>query len=308
MKPLVHMLAGAAVALALAAGPVAAQGRERPAGAAGGGAAGGGSGVRTGGQGAGGMGGSGGGSVAMPRDSSGGGSGSTYSPPPSTGSSSGSSSGGAVWRPRSGGNSGGNGGSTYIRELYGSPGDRAVPRGARPNPGRPASGEAVLRPNNLPGGRPGSGGEFNNYYLYNPYFLYGYGAFGLGYLYYDPFWWGYGPFGYGDGGYGDGGYGYGGYGYGGYGYGGYGYYGEGRMGRGSLKLKVEPKDAEVYVDGYYMGTVDDFDGTFQRMELEIGAHRVEIRAPGFMSISFDVRIESSDTVTYRGELQPVPKR
>ena len=76
----------------------------------------------------------------------------------------------------------------------------------------------------------------------------------------------------------------------------------------SVRLEVKPKEAEVYVDGYYMGTVDDFDGTFQRMELEIGAHRVEIRAPGFMSISFDVRIESSDTVTYRGELQPVPKR
>ena len=305
MKPLVYVLAGAAVALALAAGPVAAQGRERPAGAGGGATAGGGNAVRTGGEGAGGMGGSSGGSVAVPRGSSSGGSGATYSPPPSTGSSSGSSSGSAVWRPNSGGNSGASGGSTYIRELYGSPGDRAVPRGARPNPGRSASGEAILRPNNLPEHRPYSGGGSENYYLNNPYFLYGYGAFGLGYLFYDPFWWGYDswPFGYGGYGYG----GYGGYG-GGYGYGGYGGYGEGRMGRGSLKLKVEPKDAEVYVDGYYMGTVDDFDGTFQRMELEIGAHRVEIRAPGFMSISFDVRIESSDTVTYRGELQPVPKR
>ena len=53
-----------------------------------------------------------------------------------------------------------------------------------------------------------------------------------------------------------------------------------------------------------MGTVDDFDGTFQKMELEAGAHRVEIRAIGFQTISFDVRVEPNDTITYRGELQP----
>ncbi len=53
-----------------------------------------------------------------------------------------------------------------------------------------------------------------------------------------------------------------------------------------------------------MGTVDDFDGTFQKMELEVGPHRVEVRAIGYQSITFDVRIEPNDTVTYRGELQP----
>ena len=104
-------------------------------------------------------------------------------------------------------------------------------------------------------------------------------------MYYDPFWWGYG--------------GYDGYGYGAAG----GYYEE--AARGSLKLKVEPKTAEVYIDGYYMGVVDDFDGTFQKMDLEAGPHRVEIRAIGYQTITFDVRIDPNDTVTYRGELQSV---
>jgi hypothetical protein len=31
-----------------------------------------------------------------------------------------------------------------------------------------------------------------------------------------------------------------------------------------------PRDAEVYVDGYYAGTVDDFDGTFQRLHIDTG--------------------------------------
>ncbi len=291
MKPLVCTLAGAAVVLALAAGPVAAQGRERPAGAGGGGASGGGAGVRTGGSGSGS---SSGGSAAAPSGSSGGSS-STYSPPPSSGSSgsSGSSSGGAVRRTNPT-----NGNSSYVREMYGSPNDRAVPRGARPNPGGPTVGQAVARQQITPRYRPGGeNGGYYPYHPYYPYFPYGFGAFGLGYLYYDPFWWGYGGYGYG----------YDGYGYGSS-YGGYGYYGDDQSGRGGLKLKVEPKDAEVYVDGYYMGTVDDFNGTFQKMELEAGPHRVEIRAPGFQTITFDVRIEPNDTVTYRGELQTLSKR
>ncbi len=35
----------------------------------------------------------------------------------------------------------------------------------------------------------------------------------------------------------------------------------------------------MYVDGYYVGRVDDFDGLFQRLHLASGPHRLEIRAP-----------------------------
>jgi hypothetical protein len=287
MKRLVLALAGAAVGLALVAGPIAAQGRERPAtGAGGGSAASGGGGARS----------DGGGSAGVRTGSSGSGGGYS-SPAPSSGGSSTSSgtpytgsSGGA--RVRGGGPNGGVGAGGYMRPGYGTPEDHAVPRGARPNPGVPSNGEASVRnpgqPSNTPGHRPGGGGGYDSpyyypYYPYDSYYLYGYGAFGLGYLYYDPFWWGYGDY------------------YGG----GYGAYTrEAPVGRGSLKLKVEPKSAEVYIDGYYMGTVDDFDGVFQKMALESGAHRVEIRAAGYQSITFDVRIEPNDTVTYRGELQP----
>lgn len=181
-----------------------------------------------------------------------------------------------------------------------------MPRGARPNPGHPITGQAVPR---------GSGpyhnpGPYYYYYPYNPYYFYGYGAFGLGYLYYDPFWWGYGGYGYpGYYGYGYPGYGYG-YGYGDYyGYGGYSGYESGQAphARGGLKLKIKPSDAEVYVDGYYMGLVDDFDGVFQHLDLEVGNHRVEIRAKGYQTLTFEVRIEPRDTITYRGELQPLVK-
>ena len=87
---------------------------------------------------------------------------------------------------------------------------------------------------------------------------------------------------------------YGGYGYGYAGYGGVfgGYYDpwydpwygaypgysggyQASSDEGALRLKIKPKNAEVYVDGYYVGIVDEFDGIFQRLHIDAGSHRVE---------------------------------
>ena len=72
--------------------------------------------------------------------------------------------------------------------------------------------------------------------------------------------------------------------------------------QGSLRLKVKPVDASVYIDGYYVGIVDDFDGIFQRLHLEAGPHRIEIREAEYETLMFDVRINVDETTTYRGEL------
>jgi hypothetical protein len=151
----------------------------------------------------------------------------------------------------------------------------------------------------------------NRYYV-SPYFYspYAFGAFGLGFWGYDPFWWGDSWGGYPYWGWGNPYWGYGGYGYGGYGYG-YGYnYGYDRgdrnyQGYGSLKLKVKPKDAEVYVDGYYVGQVNDFDGIFQHLDLDNGTHRIEIRAEGYQPLVRELQIEPGRTVTLENELRRV---
>ena len=41
---------------------------------------------------------------------------------------------------------------------------------------------------------------------------------------------------------------------------------------GELRLQVQPRDAQVFIDGSYAGTVDDFDGTFQSLRLEEGEY------------------------------------
>jgi hypothetical protein len=75
---------------------------------------------------------------------------------------------------------------------------------------------------------------------------------------------------------------------------------------GGVRLEVLPRHAEVLVDGYYAGTVDDFDGTFQRLELEEGAHNIEIRAPGYQPAAFDVNVLLGQTIKYRADLIPLP--
>lgn len=172
-----------------------------------------------------------------------------------------------------------------------SPSDRAVPAHSRPRDGRPATGTAVAR--EFPRPDPPRGG-YPSYPGYGRYYWPGY-AFGLGY-YYDPFW--YDPFYYGGSGY------YGGYGYP-YGGAGYGSGSYDRVGTGALRLKIKPRDAEVYVDGYFVGTVDEFDGLFQKLTLDGGGHRIEIRAEGHEVIQFEVLITPGETVTYKGELKQI---
>ena len=52
----------------------------------------------------------------------------------------------------------------------------------------------------------------------------------------------------------------------------------------ALKLEIVPKEAEVYVDGYFAGVVDDFDGAFQRLRLVPGQHEIVVYREGYRSI------------------------
>jgi hypothetical protein len=73
---------------------------------------------------------------------------------------------------------------------------------------------------------------------------------------------------------------------------------------GDVRLHVRPRGAAVYVDGYYAGIVDDFDGVFQRLTLDVGPHEIEIEAPGFEPQVFNVYVDPTRTVDLRGDLYP----
>ena len=45
------------------------------------------------------------------------------------------------------------------------------------------------------------------------------------------------------------------------------------------------------------------DGTLQRLRVEAGNHRVELKADGYEPVAFDVMIIPGDTITYKGEMK-----
>ena len=73
---------------------------------------------------------------------------------------------------------------------------------------------------------------------------------------------------------------------------------------GYLSLQVEPATAQVYVDGEFVGEINDFRWMLPGRPLPPGPHRVELRAPGYQTVTFDVRIHPRETATYRNTLAP----
>jgi hypothetical protein len=172
-----------------------------------------------------------------------------------------------------------------------SGGAQNTPRttGARPREGRATTGTAVPRgsvPRPPQNDRPVVVPVY-----YGSYWPWGFGGLGYGAYYgsyggfYDPW---YGGIGYGSSGYG-------------YPQSAYSYRDD-----GDLRLKIRPREAQVFVDGYYVGIVDDFDGVFQRLHLEAGPHRIEVRAPGYETLTFDVQIRFDDTTKFEGDLRRIP--
>jgi len=142
---------------------------------------------------------------------------------------------------------------------------------------------------------------------YRPYYYYpGYGYwYGPGYRpsYYYGYWPYYGGAYFGIGGYYGGGYYGGGYGGGNYG-GGYPYYRSYSYSDASaLRLLVDPDDTRVYVDGYYAGEVDDFDGLFQRLNVAPGRHEITLKRDGYRTHRFKVYAAEDSTLKIRHTME-----
>ena len=69
-----------------------------------------------------------------------------------------------------------------------------------------------------------------------------------------------------------------------------------RFNEGALRLRVKPVETEVYVNGYYAGVVDDFDGVFQRLYLPRGEHTITMRLSGYGQHAVAVRVRRGETI------------
>jgi len=77
---------------------------------------------------------------------------------------------------------------------------------------------------------------------------------------------------------------------------------------GGLQLDIEPRRALVYVDGWYVGVVDQFSGYYRHLDLAAGPHTIEILAIDYEPLAFDIAISPGRTTTYRGSLPRAERR
>jgi hypothetical protein len=74
----------------------------------------------------------------------------------------------------------------------------------------------------------------------------------------------------------------------------------------SLRLQVSPRETEVFIDNYYAGTVDGFDGFFQRMHLEPGEHEVTFYHSGYRTVKQKILLQPGKTFRVRHMMEALP--
>ena len=71
----------------------------------------------------------------------------------------------------------------------------------------------------------------------------------------------------------------------------------------AVKFEVKPKQALVYVDGYYAGIVDDYDGTFQRLYTTPGPHEMTLFLEGYRTRTEKVYLAPDHTFKVRFQME-----
>ena len=72
---------------------------------------------------------------------------------------------------------------------------------------------------------------------------------------------------------------------------------------GVLRLDITPATGlQYYVDGMFIGSSSELGTEF---DVNAGARRIEVRAPGYKPVIFDARFVPGGTVTRRGALEPL---
>jgi len=71
---------------------------------------------------------------------------------------------------------------------------------------------------------------------------------------------------------------------------------------GDLRFDVKPKDAAIYADGFYVGLVNDFNGS-QHMMLTQGTHHLVLKRQGYETLDLTLSIDSERPVTYRAVMK-----
>jgi hypothetical protein len=73
----------------------------------------------------------------------------------------------------------------------------------------------------------------------------------------------------------------------------------------SARVQVKPKQTEVYVDGYLAGVADNFDGTFQRLNIRPGGHEITLYLDGHRSVTERIYFSPGHTQKIKAVMVPL---
>jgi hypothetical protein len=71
----------------------------------------------------------------------------------------------------------------------------------------------------------------------------------------------------------------------------------------SVRFDVKPKETAVYVDGYYAGLVDDYDGAFQRLRTSPGGHELTLYLEGYRTYSERIYLSADNTFKVKHRME-----
>jgi len=71
----------------------------------------------------------------------------------------------------------------------------------------------------------------------------------------------------------------------------------------AVKLSVSPNRAAVFVDGAFVGHVDEFDGPGQAMLIAPGKHKITISLPGYQNFETEVTLVPDQQFQLKTDLQ-----
>jgi PEGA domain-containing protein len=77
----------------------------------------------------------------------------------------------------------------------------------------------------------------------------------------------------------------------------------GQTALGGVSFDITPGDAQVYVDGSYMGVVSNFSATSEPLTLTVGRHSIEIRAAGYKTRAFEADVTPGQVIPYQGTME-----
>jgi hypothetical protein len=72
---------------------------------------------------------------------------------------------------------------------------------------------------------------------------------------------------------------------------------------GGVSFDIQPSDADLFIDGEYVGTVGTFSPTGEPLTLTPGEHRIAIQRNGYRPMEWDVTIEPGQVIPYRGVME-----